>query len=290
MKTEGHGLPSTATDGHGTPDEIPDELHELQVLSANKLLGQLGQTMPIPSLGFRFGAATHHFDQTIVLVLSHSGGTYAPLACCSLLSGFTSNIFVVTSELDTQAARAVRSVSGGGGGGSGGSGGAGGAAAPFIDLSSQFVFSTHVGFRSAEPCSVSVVATHHLLTQLLLFLMGFLIHFEHIPQLPPPSGASTASGGPNGGRSDTAAGAAGAAGPPIPRHLPTSDAPAAAATTASAAATAAATATPAWPAPISICGSSFELAEVRELAIDCDGFRLIAMDCDGLRLIAIDCD
>jgi hypothetical protein len=255
----------------------------LQVLSANKLLGQLGQTMPIPSLGFRFGAATHHFDQTIVLVLSHSGGTYAPLACCSLLSGFTSNIFVVTSELDTQAARAVRSVSGGGGGGSGGSGGsggAGGAAAPFIDLSSQFVFSTHVGFRSAEPCSVSVVATHHLLTQLLLFLMGFLIHFEHIPQLPPPSGASTAS--PNGGRSDTAAGAAGAAGPPIPRHLPTSDAPAAAATTASAAATAAATATPAWPAPISICGSSFELAEVRELAIDCDGFRL--------RLIAIDSD
>ena len=235
------------------------------MLSANKLLGQLGQTMPIPSLGFRFGASTHHFDQTIVLVLSHSGGTYAPLACCSLLSGFTSNIFVVTSELDTQAARAVRSVSGGGGGG----GGSGGAAAPFIDLSSQFVFSTHVGFRSAEPCSVSVVATHHLLTQLLLFLMGFLIHFEHIPQLPPPSGASTASGGPNGGRSGTAAGAAGAAGPPILRHLPTSDASAAAATTA----TAAATATLASPAPISICGSSFELAEVRELA-------MIAIDCD----------
>ena len=228
------------------------------MLSANKLLGQLGQTMPIPSLGFRFGASTHHFDQTIVLVLSHSGGTYAPLACCSLLSGFTSNIFVVTSELDTQAARAVRSVSGGGGGGGGGNAGG---AAPFIDLSSQFVFSTHVGFRSAEPCSVSVLATHHLLTQLLLFLMGFLIHFEHIPQLPPPSGASTASGGPNGGPSGTAAGAAGTAGPPILRHLPSSDASAAAATTA---ATAAATTTLASPAPISICGSSFELAEVRD--------------------------
>ena len=228
------------------------------MLSANKLLGQLGQTMPIPSLGFRFGAATHHFDQTIVLVLSHSGGTYAPLACCSLLSGSTSNIFVVTSELDTQAARAVRSVSGGGGGGGGGNAGG---AAPFIDLSSQFVFSTHVGFRSAEPCSVSVLATHHLLTQLLLFLMGFLIHFEHIPQLPPPSGASTASGGPNGGPSGTAAGAAGTAGPPILRHLPSYDASAAAATTA---ATAATTSTIASHAPISICGSSFELAAGRD--------------------------
>ena len=30
-----------------------------------------------------------------------------------------------------------------------------------------------------QACSLSVVATHHLLTQLLLFLMGYLAHFEH---------------------------------------------------------------------------------------------------------------
>ena len=62
---------------------------KIEAISANKLLGQLGQTMPIPQIGFRFNSATHNLDQTLVLVLSHSGGTYAPLACCSLLSGYT---------------------------------------------------------------------------------------------------------------------------------------------------------------------------------------------------------
>ncbi len=144
---------------------------KIEVISSNKLLGQLGQMMPIPQPGFRFNACTHNFNQTIVLMLSHSGGTYSPLACCSLLSGYTSNIFVVTSELDTQAARAVRSNT---------------ATVSkdtnrhsFIDLSSPYIFSTHVGFRPAEACSLSIVAMHHLLTMLLIFLMGFLAHFEH---------------------------------------------------------------------------------------------------------------
>ena len=143
-------------------------------LSANKLLGQLGQTLPVPQPGFMFNGATHDFRGSLVLVLSHSGGTYAPLLCCSLFRGYTSDIFLVTSELDTQAARAVRAATNRDGGGGGGGGRDG-----FVDLTSQFVFSTHVGFRPAEACTVSVAAMHHLLSHLLIFLMGYLSHFEH---------------------------------------------------------------------------------------------------------------
>jgi hypothetical protein len=137
---------------------------KIVTLSANKLLGQLGQRMPIPQIGFSFSSESHSFRNSIILVLTHSGGTYAPLLCCSLLKGFTSEIFVVTSELDTQAARAVRSSS---------------SSATCANLTSQYLFCTHAGFRPAEASSLSVVAMHHLLSQLLLFLMGYLSHFEH---------------------------------------------------------------------------------------------------------------
>ena len=35
----------------------------------------------------------------------------------------------------------------------------------------SFIFTTNVGMRPAEPCSISVIATHQLLTQILLALM-----------------------------------------------------------------------------------------------------------------------
>lgn len=165
-------------------------------LSANKLLGQLGQELPIPQLGFPFSATSHDFRGSVVLVLTHSGGTYAPLLCCSLFQAFTPNIFVVTSELDTQAARAVRSISAqattttssssSAEGSTPGSASAGAGASAtavghgtFVELDSQFIFSTHAGFRPSEACSLSVVAMHHLLSHLLIFLMGYLSHFEH---------------------------------------------------------------------------------------------------------------
>ena len=89
-------------------------------------------------------------------------------ACTNLLRAYTTNIFAVTSELDTQVARAVRAslnTSGDSGLSS-------------IDLACQQVFTTFVGFRSAEPCTISVAATHHLLTQLLIFIMGYLHRFD----------------------------------------------------------------------------------------------------------------
>ena len=39
-------------------------------------------------------------QDSIVLIVSHSGGTFAPLAISNLMPSMTSNIFAVTSEWD----------------------------------------------------------------------------------------------------------------------------------------------------------------------------------------------
>ena len=43
-----------------------------------------------------------------MLLLTHSGGTFATLACANMLKAFTTDLFAVTSEWDTQVARVVR--------------------------------------------------------------------------------------------------------------------------------------------------------------------------------------
>ena len=42
----------------------------------------------------------------------------------------------------------------------------------------SYVFVTHVGLRPAEPCTISVAATHQMLTQILLYVMYYLRHFD----------------------------------------------------------------------------------------------------------------
>ncbi|KAL1515756.1 hypothetical protein AB1Y20_002372 [Prymnesium parvum] len=123
-------------------------------ISSNKLLGQLGQQYPMPQLGFSFNQNTYSLHDSIVVALSNTGGTFGTLACLNLLRGCTSDIFVITSERDSQVARAV-----------------GG-------LDSNFVFSTFAGFRAAEPCSLAVVVIHHLLSHLLIFIMSYIAHFD----------------------------------------------------------------------------------------------------------------
>ena len=41
-------------------------------------------------------------NRSCVLLISHSGGTFGTLNCANLLKGFTEDLFVVTSEWDTQ--------------------------------------------------------------------------------------------------------------------------------------------------------------------------------------------
>ena len=47
---------------------------------------------------------------TIVIIVSHSGGTFGPLACSNLMQAKTSNIFVVASEWDTQIGKQLRKL------------------------------------------------------------------------------------------------------------------------------------------------------------------------------------
>ncbi|KAJ1463725.1 expressed protein, partial [Baffinella frigidus] len=66
----------------------------------------------------------------------------------------TRDIFVVASEWDTQIGKQLRQLHSG----------------QAWEIKSS-VFTTFVGMRPAEPCTVSVVATHALLTEILIYLM-----------------------------------------------------------------------------------------------------------------------
>ena len=128
-------------------------------LSSNKLLGLFGQEgINIPSVGFSSSERTLQCDDAIMFIVSHSGGTFAPLACCNLFQNNAQNVFVVTSEWDTQVGKQLRSVDN---------------RERSISLELLFnsrIFTTGVGVTAAEPCSVSVVATHQLLTQIFQFI------------------------------------------------------------------------------------------------------------------------
>ena len=83
----------------------------VKACSSNKLLGLFGQELPTPAIGFPFTSRTlHGGNNPVVLIVSHSGGTFAPLACSNLLQSFSSSIFVVTSEWDTQVGKQLRSM------------------------------------------------------------------------------------------------------------------------------------------------------------------------------------
>ena len=91
-----------------------------------------------------------------MLIISHSGGTFAPLAVSNLLQSTTKKIFLVTSEWDTQVGKQLRASTADKKG--------------FGNMTSR-IFSTGIGIHPAEPCSLSVVATHQLLTNILVYLM-----------------------------------------------------------------------------------------------------------------------
>ena len=72
---------------------------------------------------------------------------------CTLLNNLNSLFLPFDSTRDTQVGKQLRSMYG-----------------DKNDLLTSRIFSTEVGVRPAEPCSVSLVATHQLLTNI----------FEHI--------------------------------------------------------------------------------------------------------------
>jgi len=125
----------------------------IEAISSNKLLGLFGQDLSIPATGFKYSPKTTNLNDTIVIIVSHSGGTFAPLACSNLLQSYTRNIFAVTSEWDTQIGKQLRAID-----------------ADNHGHALSRIFSTEIGVRPAEPCSVSVAGTHQLLTNLFQYI------------------------------------------------------------------------------------------------------------------------
>jgi hypothetical protein len=79
-------------------------------MSSNKLLGLYGQEeINIPTVGFPVSEKSLNLFDAITIIVSHSGGTFSPLGCSNLFQSKTNNIFVVTSEWDTQIGKQLRS-------------------------------------------------------------------------------------------------------------------------------------------------------------------------------------
>lgn len=57
----------------------------VKAVSSNKLLGLYGQELAVPAIGFQQSSKASNLNDTIVIIVSHSGGTFAPLACSNLL-------------------------------------------------------------------------------------------------------------------------------------------------------------------------------------------------------------
>lgn len=122
----------------------------ISTISSNKLLGVFGQheTGQIPATGFGF---EENFKDAIIIIVSHSGGTFSPLGFASIAQGCSDNIFLVASEWDTQIHKQLLQMDKG-------------------DGFKSRLFTTRVGVRAAEPCSLSVAATHQLLTSIFIHI------------------------------------------------------------------------------------------------------------------------
>lgn len=70
----------------------------VRAVSSNKVLGLFGQELAMPAIGFEYTQKTLDMKDPIVIIVSHSGGTFGPLACSNLLQSFSSSIFCVCSE------------------------------------------------------------------------------------------------------------------------------------------------------------------------------------------------
>jgi hypothetical protein len=123
-------------------------------ISANKVIGVLGNARgAISAAGFSFCRLTAKLERTICIAVSHSGQTFPTLHATAILQrACPGRVFVVTGAVDSKMGAAVgQSLAQG---------------APF----GARIFSTGAGWRAAEPASVSALATHHLLTEVLLHL------------------------------------------------------------------------------------------------------------------------
>jgi len=123
-------------------------------MSANKVIGVLSNDRgSAPMTGFSFSSLTMSLKRTVVVAISHSGQTFPTLQATHALRRIVGNrVFVLTGSVDSKMAAAVGQMPQ--------------EDAPWVGR----VFSTFCGWRPAEALTVSAVACHHSLSELLLYL------------------------------------------------------------------------------------------------------------------------
>jgi len=121
-------------------------------LSANKIVGVFSNFQGADAMtGFSFCSTTMSLKNTIVIAISHSGQTFPTLHATHTLRQICGDrIFVVTGCIDCKMSSAV--------------GQGAHAGAEWVNR----VLPTYAGWRPSEALTVSTVACHHTLTELLL--------------------------------------------------------------------------------------------------------------------------
>jgi hypothetical protein len=123
-------------------------------VSANKVIGVLSNDRgSAPMTGFSFCSLTMSLKRTMVVAISHSGQTFPTLHATHSLRRICGNrVFVLTGSVDSKMAAAVGRMPQ--------------KDAPWIGR----VWHTFCGWRPSEALTVSTVACHQSLSELLLYL------------------------------------------------------------------------------------------------------------------------
>ncbi|EKX36351.1 hypothetical protein GUITHDRAFT_155261 [Guillardia theta CCMP2712] len=133
-------------------------------MSSNKIIGVLSNTRgEAPMSGFAFCSTTMSLKETIVVSISHSGQTFPTLhATHALRKVCGDRVFVLTGSVDSKMSAAVGQHAYIG--------------APWTGR----VWTTYAGWRPSEALTVSTVAAHHVLTELLLYLAEHVVCDEDV--------------------------------------------------------------------------------------------------------------
>jgi len=123
-------------------------------LSANKICGVFSNHQGADAMtGFSFSSTTMGLRNAVVIAISHSGQTFPTMHATHTLRKICGDkIFVVAGSIDSKMSAAVGQMAH--------------QTAPWVSR----VIPTFAGWRPSEALTVSTVACHHTLTELLLYL------------------------------------------------------------------------------------------------------------------------
>ncbi|KAL0052460.1 hypothetical protein WJX82_002586 [Trebouxia sp. C0006] len=130
---------------------------QITVISSNKLVAMLEHSAgAVTSADLSSGRLGISLDKqrTSVVCISHSGQTFPTIQAARVLSShLPGRVFVMTGSIDTKMSLAVAQQTWKG--------------APFT----RRIFVTNAGWRQTEPASLTAVATHHCLSELLMYIV-----------------------------------------------------------------------------------------------------------------------